>query len=459
MARALAYVRVSKEKEDGISPELQLAAIERHCAEKGHTVLEVIHDLDLSGRLWKTRQIERVVDMIERREADVLVVWKISRVSRNMRDWVLAVDRVEGAGGHIESATENFDNTITGGFARGQMALFADFESKRIGESWKEAQGRRIKMGLPHTGTPRFGYTYSRDEGYTPDPEAAEALRGMYLDYLAGKGFSALASTSREHGGPQEAAGVKRMMDSGFAAGLVRHKGQMFPGAHEPIIDAATWERYQKARKRRSSRPRAEVPRHVYSGLVRCWCGSWMGGNRYTQNGVVKTKYGCAAYRYGATHTNSITEPVVDAAVMEFLEGLAEEWNARADARLRERPKAKRVDPRPKIKAEIAKLASRTDDLIEKWLDGKVPEENYERMLAKYKGERAELEERLEHLDAQVEGPPPAKIAADLLGDWDRMPPEVKREILSRLIARIEVPAEPGTRWRPKTVQIVPYGE
>jgi DNA invertase Pin-like site-specific DNA recombinase len=460
MSRALAYIRVSKEKEDGVSPEIQLAAIEKHCASLGHTIVEVIQDLDLSGRFWKRRQVERAIGMIERREADVLVVWKISRVSRNRRDWNIAVDRVESIGGHLESATEAFAANSTGRFARGVMAELAAFESERIGESWKEAQERRIRHGLPHTGGPRFGYTYTPKQGYSIHPEAGEALRGMYLDYIGGAGFSKLTPASRAHGGPQEAAGVKRMMDSGFAAGLILYRGQTFPGAHEPLIDELTWERYQKARRKRSNRPRAEVPRHPFSGIVKCACGSYMGGNRYTQRGVTKTKYQCQAYRYGKDHTNSITEPLVEAAVLEFLKEVAEEINARAHEHLEAaKTRVRRIDPRPKLKADLAKVLGRIDSLNEKWLDGEIDTDSRDRLLSKYKSDRKALEERLEHLDAQQVGPPPRKLAADLLAAWEVIPPEVKREMLSKLLDRVVVPRGVGTRWNPKKPVLVPVWE
>lgn len=101
--RVVAYVRVSKERDGMISPELQLAAIEKHCKDRGYVIVETLTDLDLSGQFWKRRQVERAVGMIEAGTADILVVWKLSRVARNRKDWALAVDRVEGAGGRLES--------------------------------------------------------------------------------------------------------------------------------------------------------------------------------------------------------------------------------------------------------------------------------------------------------------------------------------------------------------------
>ncbi len=141
---------------DLISPELQLAAIERHCEANGYAIVSVLEDLDESGRFWKRRQVETAIAMIERREAEVLVVWKLSRVARNRLDWAIALDRVESVGGRLESATEAIDaTTSTGRFTRGMLAELSAFESERIGSrSGRMTQGRRVAMGLTPTGSP-----------------------------------------------------------------------------------------------------------------------------------------------------------------------------------------------------------------------------------------------------------------------------------------------------------------
>src|SRR6476620_633495 len=96
--RAVAYIRVSDEGgrgEDLMSPQIQLAAIRAYCQRRGYELVRVLEDIDLTGRFWKRRQVETAIAMIEAREAEVVCVWKISRVARNRLDWAIAVDRVE----------------------------------------------------------------------------------------------------------------------------------------------------------------------------------------------------------------------------------------------------------------------------------------------------------------------------------------------------------------------------
>lgn len=153
--RAVGYVRVSMERDDMTSPELQETAIRDHCSRRGYQLVEVLVDVGMTGQLWRRRKIEQAVQQVEAGQVDVIVVWKVSRVSRNRRDWAIAVDRVEGAGGRVESATEQLDGTTsTGRLTRGMLAELAAFESEVKGDQWRETHARRLRQGLPHHGLP-----------------------------------------------------------------------------------------------------------------------------------------------------------------------------------------------------------------------------------------------------------------------------------------------------------------
>ena len=420
-----------------ISPQIQLDAIQRHCEQQGHTLIGTLEDIDLSGRFWKRRQVEHAIQRIEAGEAEVLVVWKTSRVSRNRTDWNIAVDRVEAVGGRIESATEPLDTTTSSGrFARGVLAELAVFESERIGESWKEAHAQRVKRGLPHHGRPRLGYTYTREKGYEVDPMTGPALRQMYLDYISGVPLTRITEQSAALGGPANIDGVRYMLDNGFASGKVRYRGELLPGAHEPLVSPEEFEAYQRARKRRSGRQRAEAADFSLSGLVRCWCGQTMWGNTRTLNGVDQSRYLCATSKASRTHTNSIAVRIIESEVLSWLESVAEGVNAKAGKAVKP-PKVR--SSRKQVEAAVSKNAARIDSLTLKWLDGEVEKEVHDRLMATLKKERATLEEKLAEEKAKEQAPKDVALVPDLLGHWDRMPSQVKREVLSKLLSKVTV--------------------
>jgi site-specific DNA recombinase len=455
--RAVLYLRQSTEKEESISMELQESSCREHCKKKGYDVVAVYSDPGISGRTFKRPGVAKAMDMIERKDADVIVLWRWNRLSRNTSHWFLAAEKVESVGGRIESAEEDIDtSTSVGQLSRGMFVQFAAFESARIGDVWKETHARRIRMGLPANGKPRFGYTYSRENGFRPDPVTGELLRKLYLDYIAGTGFWKLAQFTRAHGGPSQATGAKDMMDTGFGAGYITHRGELIQGAHQAVISEDEWRAYKVARRERSGRPRAESAGHLYSGLVRCECGASMSGNHFNdrRTGERKSKYNCAALRAGGDHTNTVITPTIDTAVLDFLRGVAEPLDARAaGVRANSKPVG-RIDARPKILADLSKVAVKIDSATEKYIAGDIQKDTYDRTIAKFREQQQELEDRLESLEVKLQAPPPVEAAANLVAHWDLMPLEVKRSILKSLGISIVVGRAGGGRWNPKEVRV-----
>lgn len=447
-------------REESISLEVQESVCRQYAERQGHTVVGVFKDPGISGRTFKRPGVRDAMQAIEDGKAEVIILWRWSRLSRNRLDWAVAVDKVESLGGSIESATEPVDTaTASGRFARGVLAEMAAFESEKIGETWKETHTRRVQNGLPHHGRPRLGYTYSKDTGYTVDPVAGSVLRDMYLDYIAGTGMRELTERSIAHGGPSDTSSVRRYLDSGFGAGKVVYRKELHPGAHEGVITDLEFKAYQRARKARSNGQRGERSPHAYTGLVVCECGARMAGNTTSAKGRPLHRYLCQAYNRlakGDGHTNSVIASRLDSAVLDFLSGIASEVNALTVGH-RAGVKRRTADPRPKLREGISKASARLDALTLKYVDGEVDKETYDRLTSRLKDEKADLEERLDALDAQVQAPP-VRLAADLLREWDRMPVEFKRQILRAIIARIEV-GRGGNRWNPSEIRVIPVWE
>lgn len=460
--RAVAYIRVSKERDGMISPELQLASIEQHCERRGYVIVEAIQDLDLTGRFWKRRQVERAIGLIEAGAADVLVVWKVSRVSRNRKDWAIAVDRVEGVGGRMESATEPMDTTTSSGrFARGMLAELAAFESERIGEQWKEAHERRVRKGLPANGKPRFGYRYDRDSGFSPDPVTGPVLREMYERYLAGQSVYALvkflndgptrpvAGYGVSSDGLWSARTVRRILDQGFGAGYITRHGERVQGSHPPVITPEQWDEYQSRRETRRVNRRTERSPYLFSGMIRCACGSPMHAGLF---GASRTaKYRCKAAAEKRSHPGGyVMATVVEEAVLKSLA----EWAAAIDAEAGEASKmtAGTTSAGERVKElarQITKLDAKLDQLTHKMLDGTVPQGSYERLRDEFAAQKAPLEAALRAASVSMAKPPTA-LVPELLNNWPLLPVETRRDILSRLVRFVEV--QPG---RPRSVVTV----
>lgn len=116
-----AYIRISKVGDRGgsrsfISPDVQRETVKRLAAIHGLTIGELVEELDISGSTpIDERELGRLVRKVEEGTSRGLLVWKLSRFSRNLLDGVTVADRIHRAGGRLIS--EDFDSAAPMGKA------------------------------------------------------------------------------------------------------------------------------------------------------------------------------------------------------------------------------------------------------------------------------------------------------------------------------------------------------
>lgn len=457
MNRAILYLRQSTHREESISLELQEHEGREYAKRRGYEVIGVESDPGISGRTWNRPAVQRVMSMIEARDADVIVLWKWSRLSRSRLDWAVAADRVQVAGGRIESATEPLDtSTSTGRLARGMLTEFAAFESERMGDVWKESHARRIRSGMPANGKPRFGYLYDREKGFAPDALSGPVLAEAFRRYISGESVYSLVQWL--NAGPTRPVGgygvksdglwsdrtLRRVMDSGFAAGFINVAGERFPGKHPAIVTPEQWDAYQEARQRRRVYRRAERSPYMFSGLVRCQCGSPMTAGQF---GAQRTpKYRCKASHDKRTHAGGyVMASVLEDKILAWLRKRVAQINDDLIS-LQSGPRPKRVTSALVFDQRIAAVNGKIDNLTEMRVEAGIPQSTYARLRDQYIAERGALEAA--KLTAAVgERVTPASIVPDLLANWDRLTPVEVREILRTLGVTFEVwPGRPRSR-------------
>lgn len=461
--RAILYLRQSTYREESISLELQEHEGRAHAARHGYDVVGVESDPGISGRTWNRPAVQRVMQMVENHQADIIVLWKWSRLSRSRLDWAVAADRVETVGGRIESATEPLDvSTSTGRLARGMLTEFAAFESERIGDVWRESHARRIRLGLPANGKPRFGYLYA-DKAFSPDPLTAPVLAATYRAYIAGESIYSLVKTLNEGATrPVRGYGVsgdglwsdrtlRRVLDSGFGAGLIRVQGELAPGAHDAIISEGEWLAYQEARSRRRHLGRTERSEYLLSGLVRCVCGSTMTAGQFGAQRAAK--YRCKAAHEKRSHTGGyVTASMVEEYATQWLFQWIDDLNAAAaEAARAPRPRAVK-DPAVRLRAREMELLARIDSLGSTAAKIDMPRDSYQRQLGPLQVELGAV--RADLLTAMVRPPGLLLPLPGLLDAWNdpAASTATKRELLRSVLDHVIV-----TTGRPRaTFEAVP---
>src|SRR5918993_1981141 len=120
----LGYARVSKS--DDQDPTAQVRALEAAGCRK------VFREAASGGR-WDRPELHRLLDQL--REGDVVVVWKLDRLSRSLKDVLHVMERIAAAGAGFRSLTESVDTTTPAGRMMMQMVgAFAEFERAMIRE-------------------------------------------------------------------------------------------------------------------------------------------------------------------------------------------------------------------------------------------------------------------------------------------------------------------------------------
>lgn len=463
--RAVLYLRQSTYREDSISLELQETAGRDHCARMGYTVVAVEADPGISGRTWARPAVQRVMALVEDGQADVVVLWRWSRLSRSRKDWAIAADRVDVAGGRIESATEPNDPTAAGRFARGVMTELAAFESERISEQWKEIHANRVARGLPPSGRLPWGWTWV-DGAVVPDPDKAPVIVEAYRRFLAGAGIRDLTHWLNGLGArPERArawglATIAQCLDSPVHAGLVSYQGKTYPGVHDGLIDVATWEAYRRERERRASE-REVKRRYLLSGIARCPCGQPMNGFTITKAAASRgggkrhfVSYRCVTLGRTEGHGSwSLTARVVDGAMLDWLHQVAADVENRAPRAAARRDDARRETQR--VAREITALDAQLTALTKHLASGLVPETAYLSTRNDIMATRRELERGLAEAERLILHVPddPSAIARGALRDWETLPIDGRRALLRQLVHAVVVDFET------KTARVVPVWE
>ncbi|WP_179855412.1 recombinase family protein [Paractinoplanes atraurantiacus] len=482
---AVGYVRVSDVcgRGDGLlSPELQRYAIEQYAARHRITVVEWVIELDASGRAFQNRRIDAIVDGVSAGRWSCVLLWKWSRWGRNLRDSLVYLDRIETAGGVVRSVTEDLDQRSGfGRFTRDELLSIAELQSDLIADGWKEVHEQRRRAGLPHTSGPRWGYEY-RDSRYVIDSAAAGHLLDAYTCYIEGVSHRALALRWND-AGLRTAVGnlwsgqsLARMMDTGFAAGLIRERPDPAiaagtrrgstasvcwrPGAHEPIIGLDLWRRYlERRRARPAAGGRVTAVVHPLSGLLRCGfdgCGARMvttyAGRNKTHSWV------CPRARDQRTHAfNSVSNRRAMTDVRAWA-AIQQSHQDRNGALAVYRAAANDLE---ELDTQIERLRQERYRLTDVYTDGDITR-------TEFRAIKDEIGAAIQHLGqravAILEQQPAAGDNLDqalvrLNADWDQLLPAEHRDALAAVLHHVLVmpgKIQPADKWAQPTIDPAP---
>ncbi len=111
LRRACAYIRVSREREDGISPEQQNEKAELQARLLGLDLIKVYQDIDISGRSDRRPGFQEMIQDVRAGKYDVVLVYKLDRFCRNVKDFHHYVEVLERQNCALISISQNIDTS------------------------------------------------------------------------------------------------------------------------------------------------------------------------------------------------------------------------------------------------------------------------------------------------------------------------------------------------------------
>jgi site-specific DNA recombinase len=404
MKSYFAYIRVStvRQGERGSSLQEQRDAIEAYARRNTLSIGAWFEEMETAAKQGR-RAFNRMLADLERNRACGVIIHKIDRSSRNLRDWARLGELID-RGVDVHFVQDNLDLTTRGGrlSADIQAVVAADYIRNLRDEVRKGIRGR-LKQGL---------YPWTAPNGYlnagSAKPKTIDPVRGPLVRRafeLYGTGTYSI-DTLRKHlaklglvtarGTPLPQGNMAYVLHNPFYMGLMRHNatGELYEGNHEPLVSAALFGRVQGILGGRKY-PRVQIHQYRFRRLISCaLCDRSLTGER--QKGRVY--YRCHSRSCRGV---SITEDDVEAKILrelgslkledgdigDFRDILAEELGAEQNS------KVGRMDA---IKRDLAQVDERLERLTDALLDAMIDRPAYDSRRGALLPRRMALREELE---------------------------------------------------------------
>jgi DNA invertase Pin-like site-specific DNA recombinase len=304
--RCAIYTR--KSSEEGLDMEFnsldaQREACEAYIAsqrsEGWAAIREPYDDGGVSGGTLERPALQRLLADVEAGLIDVIVVYKIDRLSRSLMDFARLVEIFDRNQVTFVSVTQSFNTTTSMGRLTLNILLsFAQFEREVIGERIRDKFAASRKRGMWMGGYVPLGYDV-RDRKLIINEAEAATVRMIFKRFVAIGSATKLAkalvaeSVRTKSGRPVDKGYIYRLLNSRVYLGEATHKDASYPGEHAPIIDRSLWDKVhsilQTSPRLRAANARARTPA-LLKGLI------------FTETGCAMTpaftKKGTRLYRY-----------------------------------------------------------------------------------------------------------------------------------------------------------------
>lgn len=207
--KVIGYVRVSTEEQvrEGVSLEAQEEKIKAYCIVKDWELVDVLRDEGISGKTLDRPGIQEALRLIERKEVEALIVYKIDRLTRSVKDLNFLVELFEKKDFSLVSLQESLDaTTATGRLMMNLLASVSQWEREVIGERTKMAMNF-LRQNKKVYSRPVYGFDTAEGR-LVENLEEQETIRFMMRNREEGFAYEKIANDLTKKGSQTKRGGI-----------------------------------------------------------------------------------------------------------------------------------------------------------------------------------------------------------------------------------------------------------
>lgn len=480
--RCAIYTR--KSTEEGLEQEFNSLDAQRESAEayissmknEGWVCLpEVYDDGGFSGGTIERPALKRLMADVEAGEIDVVVVYKVDRLSRSLLDFSRLMETFEQHNVSFVSVTQQFSTTNSMGRLTLNILLsFAQFEREIISERTRDKMSAARKKGKWVGGMPVLGYDVAPRGGrILMNKREGERVRAIYelylermslmpvvqeLDRRGWKTKQWITKKGQVRGGkPFDKSTLFRLLTNIIYTGKVNYKGAIYSGEHDAIIAPEVWQKVQDV-LHGNGRGKGAMIRNKYGallkGLLYCDpCGTAMTHTYVVKNEKRYRYYVCLNAQkrgYASCPSKSLNAQEIEREVVKHIRGVGKNEGLiaetigyakeRTESNLRELEREQVL-----IEKELKRLHDKLRKLVEKAIPRKADGSLDTDHLADLQDQIRNAEQRMNHIKEEiaelrrgaVDEQEVAKELAAFDHIWDSLNSSEQARLLNVLIERI----------------------
>jgi site-specific DNA recombinase len=398
MTPAAIYTRVSsrEQQQEGFSLEAQSRLLRDYARRNHLRIVQSFEDVE-TAKAKGRKQFARLVEFFKgNRSCRVLLVEKTDRISRNFHDAVtledldIVVHLVKE--GQILSKDSKSQAVLVYGF----NLVMARHYSNNLREEVKKGMREKAAQGT-YPGHAPFGYRNNKAERTIEiDPVDSPIVKRVFALYATGShSITSLRKVIEvETGRKMSRNNLYLILHNRFYIGSFEWSGKIYAGSHLLFLDRKIFDRVQQvlAGHKRPSYSRREI---TFRGLMQCaYDGCSVTGEVQKEKYVY---YRCTGNR-GKCDLPRFREKDIARRLGEPLKGLqvSEQLVARIVSSLRQDLSAERAG----LESRLAAIRGRQDQAYTDKLDGKIPEDFWERRMSEWRKEEQQLKAAIDRLDS-----------------------------------------------------------